>query len=124
MLTENSELIIKDGELISFAWENLNEDYSFKENEVLSNALSVAEKTEILVIIGYSFPIFNREIDRKIIEIMKIQKVYIQDKEPEKIKSIMINAFKAFQPIDDQHNLQVPFHLERNVDQFIIPFEL
>ena len=36
----------------------------------------------ILVIIGYSFPFFNREYDRKIIEILKnsgLNKVYYQD---------------------------------------------
>jgi hypothetical protein len=47
---------------------------------------------EILVVIGYSFPDFNRAIDRMIVENMpNLKKIYFQDPEPDK----KANAFKS-----------------------------
>lgn len=46
---------------INFAWESYDEDYS---TEVISISKSIFHDTDVLVVIGYSFPNFNREIDR------------------------------------------------------------
>jgi hypothetical protein len=57
---------------IRFAWEH-------ETNVFLSNILQAIKETTIVVIIGYSFPYFNRDIDRKIFGAMpKLQRVYIQ----------------------------------------------
>jgi len=95
----------------------------------------VARETEILVVIGYSFPIFNREIDNRLFKAMddKLVKVYIQDMYPQKIESTMKNAFEVFQkePVlrtgyVDQYiePRKINFYLEDNLNQFVIPFEL
>jgi len=122
----------------NFAWEN---DANFKEKYHghpinLQIAQSIAVETEILVVIGYSFPIFNREIDKLIINDMrKLKKIYIQDKEPNKIKSTMLNAFEIIEEteIKNQYDGQltlynnrgpVSFMTENNTNQFIIPYEL
>jgi len=70
-----------------------------------------------LVIIGYSFPFFNREIDREImgeINFEKLKKIYFQD------------------PFRDGEFLRGQFNIPDNVeiknikepDQFHIPFEM
>lgn len=127
----------------NFAWEN-DPNYRDKyagHSKNLEAAEIIASETEILVIIGYSFPVFNREIDNRLfMKMNKLEKVYIQDKNPEKIRSTIENAFSIFQ----QRKLMNsnPFHTmkdntedlvsipmvkiqeENNTDQFIIPYEL
>ncbi len=121
----------------NFAWENdPNFHHKYPGHKInLQTAASIAANTEILVVIGYSFPIFNREIDNELFsKMVKLKKVYIQDKQPEKIKSTMNNAFevlqKKIQTGWDAHMRRIEeekvvnFHLDDNVDQFIIPYEL
>lgn len=106
----------------NFAWES-DKDYKQKYKGYSTNidqAKIIAQETDILVIIGYSFPVFNREIDSLLMNQMtNVQKVYVQDVYPEKIKSTIENAFQSF---------QVPFsklfQLESNINQFVIPYEL
>lgn len=63
--------------LISFAWENAIFE---KRIEI---AKSIVDETDYLVIIGYSFPFFNRYIDKEIFETLKesnkLKKIYYQD---------------------------------------------
>jgi hypothetical protein len=61
--------------LLSFAWEK-----GSVITDGLNFALQRVKQTETLVVIGYSFPFFNREIDRKVFAAMgSLKKVYIQD---------------------------------------------
>lgn len=98
--------------LIHFAWEN--SEY-IRDN--LKHATSMIEGTTIVVVIGYSFPFFNRECDKKIFEELtkagKLRKIYFQD------------------PILDGSQLRSQFNLSNDisithipkVDNFYIPFE-
>ena len=68
-------------DLLTFAWE-LTE----KSNSRLDQAESIFKDTEILVVIGYSFPFFNREVDSRLFKSFlgnsygpRNQKIYIQD---------------------------------------------
>lgn len=66
----------KTNSRISFAWDNniLSGDNFYK---ALKEAIQDAN---ILVVIGYTFPFFNREIDRAIFRVMRnLRKIYIQD---------------------------------------------
>lgn len=131
----------------NFAWE-ANNDFDGRKYEahsaLMKDAWAAVGETQILVVIGYSFPIFNREIDNRLFKSMtKLEKVYVQDREPEKIESTMRNAFEVLQkakivnqfgtetqplPTIDQSQLRkvykVEFQLEKNTNQFVIPFEL
>lgn len=74
----------KSQPIFSFAWEN--DKVSNKTREL---AREIISDTDILVIIGYSFPSFNRNIDRNIFKnIDKLQKVYFQAPENE-LKGLM-----------------------------------
>ncbi|XCF06637.1 hypothetical protein ABI125_01970 [Tamlana crocina] len=105
---------------MSFAWENFKEESKFYNN--LQNSV---EETETLVVIGYSFPFFNRKIDKFILDAMpKLKKIYVQDPKYskdiiEKIKGLIpekqVQHYGYLGPI-----LYEPktFH-----DQFFIPIE-
>lgn len=131
--------------LFNFAWES-DPDYKDKYSghaQNLALAEKIAKETEILVVIGYSFPIFNRSIDKRIFDAMnKLEKVYVQDLNPERIISTMENAFPVFQReqfVNEYgrkvsstsvvfNNVKkeriVKFSLEKYTDQFVIPYEM
>lgn len=107
---------------LNFAWE-------YEQNQFSKNAIESAKrlisKTNILVIVGYSFPNFNREIDKKILGQLpdNLEKIYYQaptnDVELliERLKGVMRNARPhkpAFEPI--------PY--DKDLKQFLIPLEI
>jgi len=100
---------------LSFAWE---EEYTnFGRKTILETTLERTKETEILVIIGYSIPFFNRQIDRAIIGNMeKLQKVYFQSKEADGLKE----RFSSLREGVNSENLISKF----DCDQFYLPNEL
>jgi hypothetical protein len=85
-------LILKraSNKLLKFAWENMNPDYSLKSSHILDKALAIAEKTQVLVINGYSFPGFNREIDKELFNKMYgVKTIYIQSPQANDIENII-----------------------------------
>lgn len=106
---------------MSFAWENTNETSIFKLH--LKNRLI---ETDVLVIIGYSFPFFNRQMDKIILNGMRsIKKVYVQDPKYsediiEKLKGLIPN-YK--EPSASRGSDEIKFEPKTFVDQFFIPIE-
>lgn len=101
---------------LSFAWEhNINNNFYSNLREAVSN-------TEVLVVIGYSFPFFNREIDKLIFnEFMqkdKLRKVYFQAP-PEDAEDIR----ERFLAINDQIDPD-KLVLRKDIKQFTLPNEL
>lgn len=98
---------------LSFAWENR---ISEEQIDIIKVAKEASLNTEILIVIGYSFPYFNREVDRSIIRNMKkLKKVYFQDKYPDVLK-------ERFLSIRD--DLPIEMLVERgDIGQFLIPNE-
>lgn len=94
---------------LSFSWER-------DENRILEVAVAAVQSTEVLVLIGYSIPFFNREVDRKIVNEMALRKVYIQDLNPEGVK-------ERFLAVRSQ-SANVDIILRHDVDQFYLPDEL
>jgi hypothetical protein len=94
---------------LSFAWENE------ADNSVIDWAREGIADAKTIVIIGYSFPFFNRKIDRALFSSLNsIKKVYVQDKSPEKIIPRVKQIFRD--------NIEIiPYS---DIDQFLIPFEL
>lgn len=75
---------------LSFAWENMDEDFNVIADGRYDFAKDIARETDVLVINGYSFPNFNRAIDSELLALMKkLQKVYIQSPIAEDIKKIV-----------------------------------
>lgn len=110
----------KDYSILSFAWES--EDYSDKNDNfpTLSAAQEKSRDTETLVVIGYSFPYFNRAIDRMVAgasNMEQLKKVYFQAP-----KDDVENIKMRFQAIRDTKNIELIAITD--LDQFFIPPEL
>ena len=112
---------IKFNSDMSFAWENYN-----GESDFYKNLKESVKETEILIVIGYSFPFFNRKIDKFILDSMpKLNKVYIQD--PYNAKDI-IEKMKELIPRHEItmagiSNELISFESKIFKDQFFIPIE-
>lgn len=98
---------------MNFAWENPVDSTFIQEAKKRIN------KSDILVIIGYSFPFFNRYIDKELIrefsrEAKENSKIYIQDPVLDE------QTFKS--------QFEIPPHVKieirRNIKSFLIPHEL
>lgn len=101
----------QENTFMSFAWENNSQ----KRIEI---AKHIASQTDILVIIGYSFPFFNRKIDQEIFDEFrvegKLKVVYHQD--PFKSGEFLRNQFKLsnaveIRDIKEASNYFVPLEL-------------
>ena len=102
--------------LLSFGWENTNENHE-ELNKVTYNSINGCEN---LVIIGYSFPFFNREIDRQIFASISNgnpMKIYVQDLKPQNI----IDKLDSVLPSEKRNHTFIPIS---SVDQFFLPHEL
>jgi hypothetical protein len=94
---------------LSYAWEH---DMS---NKFFSYLLDCIGFTDILIIIGYSFPFFNRKIDKDILRSMhSLKKVYFQDPNA----NVIEERFLAIR--DDISDRK----LVTDTYQFILPDEL
>ncbi len=96
---------------LTFAWDNMTQDQS----SLFSNIEARVKNAEILVTIGYSFPFFNKTIDKKIIESMlNLKKIYFQDVSPNAV-------IKAFRAISNKHFEK---ELVEDTRSFFLPPEL
>lgn len=94
---------------MSFAWEKESEGF-------VESAIEQTKQTDVLVVIGYSFPFFNRDVDRIIIKGMpNLKKVYFQAPDAEILKERFL-AIRA--DIVDLNLIE-----RKDVNQFLIPDE-
>ena len=97
---------------ISFAWEN-----SPNNDNMIKSIQEATKDTEQVVVIGYSFPFFNRETDRRIFSGMpNLKKIYIQDINPDAVNQ----SIHAVIPLEYKGDIvQIA-----NCSQFYLPNEL
>lgn len=99
--------------LFAFAWEDEGIVRQTREY-----AQKVAEDTEILVVIGYSFPNFNKSVDREIFKsIPKLRKVYYQAPQAE-IPDLLDRLEGVHAGIGEKTKAVT------NLDTFYVPVEL
>jgi hypothetical protein len=96
--------------------------FSWEKSPLLDKAINLAQQkianSQIVVVIGYSFPYFNREIDKKLFELVQVNsnlKIYIQI--PKEQSDSVIARFRGILP-----HWKVEAFTE--TDQFLIPSEL
>jgi len=101
---------------VNFAWEADETGYQRKAIEVAKN---IIVDTDILVVISYSFPNFNRDIDRKLLLNNDFDKVYIQapKNDSEDYKQRLLGILNQDFPEND-------IKLNSDLRQFLIPYEL
>lgn len=95
--------------------------FSWEEGELISNArkkaLDIASQTHILVIIGYSFPTFNRTLDKEILNAMgNLEKIYVQDIDTnsviQRMQALTNNKYTdIFVPLSNIKEFHVPFEI-------------
>jgi len=100
---------------LSFAFDDTNC------NDAIYHSIDeIMGKTDVLVIIGYTFPFFNRETDRRILHYLKSNaKIYIQD-----LSTNIKNVRQSLEAVltDEQRQAQI-VEIERT-EQFYLPPEL
>lgn len=113
-LLENRQ---RKSNLLTFAWEEKTAAAFYLKNRI-AKAVNIIEETNILVVIGYSFPFFNRIIDKQIFEALKtsgkLKKIYYQD--PYRSGDFLRNQFDLPKDIEILH--------VENVDNYFVPMEL
>ncbi len=111
--------------LFNFAWET-NPDFKMKTKNhdlAIEVAKKIASQTDIFVFIGYSFPVFNRKIDKLILEHVspgRLQEIHIQDLNPQRIKDILIGSFSWANRINSTGRI----FLDTNKEQFVFPNDI
>lgn len=97
---------------LSFAWESTK-----RQKEMITTINQITSDTEAVVVIGYSFPYFNREIDRAIFsKIPSLKTIYIQDPNPESVEP----SLRAV--LDENRNVKIEY--QKDCTQFYLPREL
>lgn len=112
----NRTTLFSDGCLqLLFAWEKYEFD---KRCQILYNKIADAQ---VLVVIGYSFPFFNRETDREMFSKMeKLERIYIQDPYADDIKQFISSVLT-----DEQRTHLFPNIVSlKNTANFFLPPEL
>jgi len=105
--------LIERSPSINFAWEIDNTE----SQESLKEAKDIFSKTQILVIIGYSFPTFNRKVDKDLfLHLPPDCTVYYQA--PKSDVHDLIDKLKSIKHLTNEVKPAV------NLDQFHIPIEL
>ncbi len=90
----------------SFAWEsneNFGSSYIGKKN-VIDSARKIISGADVLIVIGYSFPYFNFEIDKMLFEEITLQQLIIQDENPDSIKERMNPILKQLNQPNHKDN--------------------
>ena len=77
--------------------------------------------TRVLVIIGYTFPFFNREIDREIfLNMPNLEQIYIQDPCAESVKDSLYSVLTDKQ----RERIYTSIKLIKSTTNFFLPHEL
>lgn len=108
--SDTSEFGFQNKTHLSFAWEESASD------KMMGSLYETLSDTQVVVVIGYSFPFFNRRIDREIFNAMgSLKTIYVQDINP----SSVIQTIDAVLP--DINIRKVPIS---DCTQFYLPPEL
>lgn len=109
VLENTSRGSISNNRTFSYAWEDDD-----KSKKAIEEASRIMSQTDVLVIIGYSFPAFNKDIDEAIFSHLgrarKIKNIFYQD--PDANVELLVNRFGIHEKL---------ISLEKNVKQFTIP---
>lgn len=127
LLKQYESISEKELKLFNYSWENPEEfQLAHKELATLKQiAKRIMQQTHILVVIGYSFPVFNRAVDKEMFSsFINLSKVYVQDKNPDDIISLMRSAFPYLSEKSEiQKYTPTEFISVKYTNQFVIPSE-
>lgn len=108
--------VVENKPFINFAWED-----NIVSKCIIKKGKEIIGKTHSLIVIGYSFPLFNREVDKEILNELNLAAnsfIYIQtdtDRSFEEIRSRLNGLINI-----DQNKIV----FIKDINQFYVPFEL
>lgn len=106
---------------IKYAFENERQDLI----NLLTHLDSRIVHSEILVIIGYSFPFANRVTDSQILSrLNSVKKIYIQDINAHSIIDRVVQLAKNTRIVDILGKVQIPIVPITDTGSFYIPYEI
>lgn len=126
--TSKTFMIMKINQIFDESFRSLNKvliDYSWDDNrEIVDAAIKILKQTDILVIIGYSFPTFNRGIDSQLLSGQNntFDKIVYQDPNAssELLELFHINLRSHG---TDENGKPLDLKILKEVEQFYIPPE-
>jgi hypothetical protein len=98
--------------MIKFAWED-DDNLKFRMNA----AREILAQTKKLIIIGYSFPYYNRKTDFELLHRCRMQQIIIQDKYPDLILEKLVRKFTS----DNEPAIRRMTKLVDDVSDFRLP---
>jgi len=102
-----------DAHLMRFAWESFEQQRS-----AFSSILNRLIDTQALVVIGYSFPFFNREFDRDILKwLPNLERIYVQAPE-----GYAQDIGRTIRTMGVAREVEIEYYT--NTDKFLLPREL
>ena len=95
----------------NFSWEMEGWDVPiYRSKSLLLNEITNSiGNSDVLIIVGYSFPSFNHDIDLELFSKSKFKKIIIQDVTPEIIKSRLHSLIPQFQQPEHKENIHPKF---------------
>ncbi|MBI9038283.1 MAG: hypothetical protein JEY97_09140 [Bacteroidales bacterium] len=93
---------------INYAWEK--SDLTLKTRE---EAKRIFKQTDILIIIGYSFPNFNKEIDKSLFKELEGRKTEIYYQDPNATDEFISELFNT---------ISAKIHPKKEINQFFLPY--
>jgi hypothetical protein len=99
---------------LNFAW-----DDRWSEDLLINKIPQLVHDTQTLIVIGYTFPDYNREIDRIIFDnMLNLKSIYIQDINPDRIQ------YNISAVIPEDKFAEVKIIPRKVVEQFLLPPQL
>lgn len=120
-LIEN--MLDDDSELIRFAWEAVSESERDMQKQVIDVVKNKIANSDNIVVIGYSFPLYNRIVDYQYFNplLLNGKAVYIQDINAQNFDDILRNDFRLDDSMEILNTPYTRMVLQANCDNFIIP---
>lgn len=95
----------------NFSWESVGGEIPIyrSKSQIMNEIVDSISKSDILIVVGYSFPNFNHNTDLKLFSKSNFKKIIIQDKNPEVIKSRLLSLIPQFQQKEHKGNIHPHF---------------
>lgn len=127
----SEKLLSKESNLLKFSWETLSETSKVEEMPFhINKAVDAIKKSDVIVIVGYSFPLYNRRIDSKLINSINLKNkiVYIQDPNANDIEAVLRQDFSLGSnlTLSENSNTKEGIRIKKiqNCNSFFVPSSL
>ncbi|MBP6025019.1 hypothetical protein [Ferruginibacter sp.] len=117
----DKDIDVDDAKKINFGWEDLNTKI-----DLIENASNAIRNSKSVIVIGYTFPSYNRYIDAKYFTPSTLagKDIFVQDPRADEIVDFLQSEFDMDEPYKAKlinERLRPKFYTKKNCDSFFIP---